>query len=173
MTSLQEVYDRLNTLATSLWAVQERPILGWGIGRFPAVNTHHHRQFSVDVPWERGFGIASHLDVLGILVELGVVGLILWLLVTVLLCTSLGRATRGLPAGQLYGRPLGVSAILCLVAHLATGLTVDLRFFDFSSIMIMMLVGAVVGLQAQQARPPSSTAGAGVRQRTALGTPAG
>ncbi|WP_216870825.1 O-antigen ligase family protein [Modestobacter excelsi] len=160
--SPDEIQDRLNNIATSLWAFPREPISGWGIGRFTAVNTYHHQQWSPAVPWQRGFGIASHLDSLGILVELGIIGLALWLAIFVLVYTRLVRATRRLPADGMYGRALGLTALFCLVAQTVTGLTVDLRFFDFPNIMVMVLAGAVIGHQQQQAHlaePRSSADG--------------
>jgi O-antigen ligase len=150
--SPSEVQDRLNTLATSIWAFEQKPLTGWGIGRFPAVNTYHHQQYSSEVPWERGFGISSHLDTLGILVELGIIGLAFWIVVLILIYSRLVRATRQLPVGEMYGRPLGLTALLCLVAQSTTGLTVDLRFFDFPNILIMLLAGATIGWQRERAR---------------------
>jgi hypothetical protein len=52
----------------------------------------------------------------------------------------------------MYGRPLGLTALLCLVAQTVTGLTVDLRFFDFPNIIVMLLAGAAIGWQREQAR---------------------
>jgi O-antigen ligase len=149
--SVNEVHDRLNTLATSVWAFEHKPILGWGIGRFPAVNTYHHQQYSPEVPWQRGFGIASHLDALGVLVELGVIGLALWVVLLILIYTTLIKATYRLPAQGMYGRPLGMTALLCLLAQSITGLTVDLRFFDFPNIIVMLLAGAAIGWQRKLA----------------------
>ena len=150
--SASEVQDRLNTIATSFWAFEQKPLTGWGIGRFAAVNTYHHQQYSPEIPWQRGFGISSHLDTLGILVELGIIGLAFWMVVLVLIYSRLVRATRQLPVGEMYGRPLGLTALLCLVAQSTTGLTVDLRFFDFPNIIVMLLAGAAIGWQREQAR---------------------
>jgi O-antigen ligase len=150
--SPSEVQDRLNTFATSIWAFEQKPLMGWGIGRFAAVNTYHHQQYSPEIPWQRGFGISSHLDTLGILVELGIIGLAFWIFVLILIYSRLVRATRQLPVREMYGRPLGLTALLCLVAQSTTGLTVDLRFFDFPNIIVMLLAGAAIGLQREQAR---------------------
>ena len=142
--SESEIQDRLNILATSLWAVGEKPVFGWGIGRFAAVNTYHHQQWSPATPWDRGYGISSHLDLLGIMAELGVVGLSLWVTVLVLIARLLVRTYRTVPATGLTEKPLVLTAMLALVALLAAGLTVDLRFFDFPNIAVMVLVGAAV-----------------------------
>lgn len=143
--SLDELSDRLNTMATSWWAMQERPVAGWGIGRFAYVNTYHHQQWSTEVEWRRGYGLASHFNELGIAVELGLVGLALWLAVLFLVGRRLIRAVSNLPRDGLYGRDLAVVALIAFIALLATGLTVDLRFFDFSSALVMLLVGTAVG----------------------------
>jgi O-antigen ligase len=150
--SPDEIQDRLNTMATSFWAFPREPLLGWGIGRFTAVNTYHHQQWSPAVPWIRGLGIPSHLDALGILVELGLVGLIFWLVAIVLIYRGVVRAERRLPARGMYGRALGLTALLCLIAQSIVGLTVDLRFFDFPNIVVMLFAGAAVGWQHEQAR---------------------
>ena len=67
MGSKGEVWDRLNAIATSIWAFKREPWFGWGISRFPAVNFYDHQQWSNDFPWSRGLGLASHETELGIL----------------------------------------------------------------------------------------------------------
>jgi O-antigen ligase len=145
VASSSELEDRWNTVATSLWAVEREPVTGWGIGRFTAVNTYHHQQWAPEIPWERGFGIPSHLDVLGIFVELGIVGLTLWLAVLGLIVAGLVRAGRLLPARGQYNKPYAVIVLLCILAQVTTGLTVDLRFFDFSNMIVMLLAGSAIG----------------------------
>ena len=142
--SAGEVQDRLNTLATSIWALERKPLLGWGILRFSSVNTDHHQQWSPSTPWERGFGIPSHFDIVGIAVELGVVGLILWVGILYLVIRRVAQAVRRLPEQGIYNRPLAWTALMCLIALITTGLTVDLRFFDFCNIIVWLLAGAVV-----------------------------
>ena len=87
--SMNEVHDRLNANQTALWAFARKPVAGWGIGRFPTVNTYHHQQWSPDVPWIRGYGVVAHETELGILAELGVIGLALWICVLVLVIRRL------------------------------------------------------------------------------------
>ena len=143
--STSEVEDRLNTIATSIWAVERQPLIGWGIGRYTSVNTYHHQQWSPSVSWERGYGINSHFDALGILVELGIVGFVLWATVLIWILLELGRAARRLPDEGLYNRPLALTASMAFVAWMTTGLTVDLRLFDFPNIVVMLLAGAALG----------------------------
>ncbi len=74
------------------------------------------------------------------------------MVVLVLIYIRLVHATRRLPPGSMYGRSLGVTALLCLVAQTIAGLTVDLRFFDFPNIVVMLMAGTVIGWQRHQAR---------------------
>jgi O-antigen ligase len=140
-----EVYDRLNSMKTALWAIEENPLAGWGIGRFQAVNTYHHQQWAPDVPWERGYGIVSHSNELGIAAELGLIGLALWLAVLGLIVYKLFRGFSAAPADSLCGRPLAMIAIIAVAIMLCSGLTVDLRFFDFAPAVVFLLAGVAVG----------------------------
>ena len=63
--SQQEVWDRLNGIATSIWAFKREPWFGWGISRFSAVNFYDHQQWSNDIPWIRGLGIRLTRDRIG------------------------------------------------------------------------------------------------------------
>ncbi|MCA1706606.1 MAG: O-antigen ligase family protein [Actinobacteria bacterium] len=139
-----EVEDRLNSLATSIWAVQEKPLAGWGIGRFVTVNTYHHQQWSPDIEWIRGYGAASHFNEFGIAAELGLVGLGLWLAVLVLVFRRLVMAVRLLPQGTA-GSGLAIFALLAFIVWLVAGATVDLRFLVFANALVMLLVGIAVG----------------------------
>jgi O-antigen ligase len=145
VSSVSEVDDRLNTLATSLTAIEQRPLLGWGIGRFAQVNTYLHQQWEPSIPFLRGYAIASHENELGIATELGLIGLALWLLVVGLLIRVLLRSVRRLPVDELHGRGLGLLAITVFSTWVVCGLTVDLRFFDFANLLVFLLVGAAVG----------------------------
>ena len=154
-----EVWDRLNTIATSIWAFKREPWFGWGISRFVAVNTFDHQQWSNDIPWVRGLGIASHETELGILVELGILGLLLWLCVLVPLIGLLLQAYWILPSAGLTGRRLAFVAICALATQLVAGAFADLRLLDFPMCMVFLICGMAVGardreLAARRPRPP-------------------
>lgn len=141
-----EVDDRLNSMATSFWAIKQKPFFGWGIGRYAEVNTYYHKQWSPSIDYRRGYAISSHENELGIAAELGLVGLALWLLVLALLITALVRAFRRLPATGLSGRPLALIALTVLGTWFVCGFTVDLRYFDFPNLLTFVLIGAVAGV---------------------------
>lgn len=148
--SAGEVWDRLNGIATSIWAFKREPWFGWGINRFPAVNFFDHQQWSNDVPWRNGLGIASHETELGILVELGILGLLLWLCVIVPLIGLLLQAYRILPPSGLAGRRLAFIGICALATQIVSGAFADLRLLDFPICMVFLICGLAVGARDRE-----------------------
>jgi O-antigen ligase len=148
--SVSEVHDRLNTIQTALWASAEKPLLGWGIGRFRTVNTYHHQQWSPDVPWARGFDMVSHQNELGILAELGLLGLALWIGVIALCVYRLCVAYRKLSDDSLTGKPMALTALMAVAVLVVSGLTVDLRYLDFPTTAVFLLIGVAVGWSDRQ-----------------------
>jgi O-antigen ligase len=140
-----EVESRLNDIQTALWAFAREPVEGWGVGRFQAVNSYHHQQWSPDTTWSLGLGEVSHQNELAILAELGIVGLAAWICVLALIARRLWTAYRMLPADELCGKPLVVLAIMAMAILVCAGMTVDLRYFAFAITVIFLLVGITVG----------------------------
>ena len=157
--SAGEVWDRLNAIATSIWAFKRDPWFGWGISRFQAVNFYDHQQWSNAIPWANGLGVASHETELGILVELGLFGLLLWLCVIVPMIGLLLQAYWILPSSGLMGRRLAFIGICALATQIVSGAFADLRLLDFPICMVFLICGMVVGardreLAARKPRPP-------------------
>jgi O-antigen ligase len=121
------------------------PLHGWGIGRFQAVNSYHHQQWSPDTAWSAGLGEVSHENELAILAELGVIGLVAWLGVLALVARRLWRAYGELPDHDVCGKPLVILSVMAVAIMVLAGMTVDLRYFDFSTTLIFLLVGVTVG----------------------------
>ena len=107
--SSNEVYDRLNIMATSFKAILDHPIFGVGIGRFTKFNTDHHVAWSQEIDWNRGWSIASHENELGITAELGLPGGLLWIALLVGIAWKLVSAYRRLPPSGLLGQGFAVS----------------------------------------------------------------
>ncbi|GAA5110971.1 O-antigen ligase family protein [Pseudonocardia adelaidensis] len=148
--SPSEVQDRLNMIQTSFWAIREEPIVGWGIGRFAQVNTHHHQQWATDINWTRGYGYSSHENELGIAVELGLIGLALWLVVLAMVAYQIVRAFRRLPRAGVDGRTIAVLAVVSVVVWVGSGATVDMRYNDFVNLLVFLIAGAAVGASIRQ-----------------------
>jgi O-antigen ligase len=159
VASERELESRLNDIQTALWAFERKPIEGWGIGRFPAVNTYHHQQWSPDVVWSNGYGEIMHQTELGILAELGLIGLAAWICVLALVAYRLWNAYKTLPDHDLCGKPIAVIAIMAVVIQVGTGLTVDLRYFDFSTAVIFLLVGIAIGCSDRHKRALAAPGG--------------
>jgi O-antigen ligase len=157
--SKSEVWDRLNAIATSIWAFKREPWFGWGISRFVAVNTFHHQQWNNDIPWVRGLGIPAHETELGILVDLGLLGLLLWLAIIVTLIFLLLQAYWILPSTGLAGRRMAFIAISALTTQIAAGAFADLRLLDFPVCLVFLICGIAVGARdrertARKPKPP-------------------
>lgn len=168
--SVNEVDDRLNNAATALWAVQEKPFAGWGIARFTAVNTYYHQRWSDDVPWTRGYGYSSHENELGIATELGLIGLLLWLVVVGLVVRRLVvvmRDARSVVDMRQYG--LAFVAFTSVLVWISVGFTNDLRYFDFANCVVMLLAGMTIGLHGRARR--SGTSGRTARPVTVYRRP--
>lgn len=174
VASAGEVWDRLNAIATSIWAFKREPWFGWGISRFQAVNIYDHQQWSNSIPWANGLGIASHETELGILVELGLLGLLLWLCVIVPLIGLLLQAYWVLPSSGLMGRRLAFIGICALATQLVSGAFADLRLLDFPICVVFLVCGMAVGardreLAARNPRPPLWLATPALSARDAAG----
>lgn len=165
LLSSYEIQDRLNMAATAFWAIGQKPIAGWGITRFDSVNTYHHKQWSQDVPWFRGYGIEAHFLELGITTELGFIGLALWLPILFLAFRRLRSVAKvaSRSPDALVSREL--VALIAVIGGMwtLTGFTVDLRFLPFANSMVWLLMGVAVGTadrpsQAQESGP-AATAG--------------
>ena len=157
--SVGEVQDRLNAIATSIWAFKREPWLGWGISRFQAVSFYDHQQWSNDIPWIRGLDTPAHETELGILVELGILGLLLWLCVIVPMIGLLLQAYWILPSAGLIGRRLAFVAICALATQIVSGAFADLRLLDGPTCIVFLICGMAVGardreLAAHRPRPP-------------------
>jgi O-antigen ligase len=148
--SVGEVQDRLNGIVTSIWAFKREPWFGWGISRFQAVSFYDHQQWSNDVPWIRGLGSPSHETELGILVELGILGLLLWLCVLVSIIGLLVQAYWILPSAGLIGRRLAFVAICAMCTQIVSGSFADMRLIDGPTCMMFLICGIAVGVRDRE-----------------------
>ncbi|MCA1704456.1 MAG: O-antigen ligase family protein, partial [Actinobacteria bacterium] len=69
----------------------------------------------------------------------------LWLAVLFLVGRRLIHAVTNLPRDGLCGPDLAVVALIAYISLIVTGLTVDVRFFDFANALVMLLIGAAIG----------------------------
>jgi O-antigen ligase len=90
----QPIWDRKNSNAAALRMLADRPLLGFGWGRFPVESGEYYRQ-PLDYPLT--FVRDLHNTYLANAVELGLIGALLWLVATVV--AVVGSITRRGPPG--------------------------------------------------------------------------
>ena len=143
--SVNEAQDRLNAAATGLWAIQQKPFFGWGLGRFPAINSVHHRAWG-DTPWKRGYGIYPHDTQIAIGTESGLMGLTLWLLIVVSMLVASRRAWRALPRSGLVSRNLVLAFWCTTISWFVIASLIDMRLFAFPTAILFMFGGICAGI---------------------------
>jgi O-antigen ligase len=135
-TNVYNISTRLLIATASLELAKERPVLGTGYGTFDEAKTNLTFDTG-SLPWDALYGYTSHNTYLTILVELGAVGLALfvlpWLAVGV---GALRQMRRRDPTNWLTLGLLGSIVVIAL-----TALSTDLRFFSFVPALIWILVG--------------------------------
>lgn len=157
VTSTSETHDRLNAATTAVWGIGQEPVFGWGIGRFTALNTEHHKAYGT-TPWERGYGIHPHDTQLAVGAELGLVGLAIWLGILAALVLMGRRARRTLPRAGLVSRNLvGVFWVVAL-SWLVTASLIDARLFTFVGALLFLMAGIMAGV-GDRAQMPQAPAG--------------
>jgi O-antigen ligase len=145
VTSAQEAEARLNIIATGVWAIEQKPVFGWGIGRFVNVNTIHHKGWG-NAKWQHGYGLVSHETQIGIGAELGALGLGVWLLALISIGVVSRRAWRALPRSGIASRWL-VLCFWCVgIAWLVTSSLIDMRFFAGANALFFVWAGIVAAL---------------------------
>ena len=174
VTSTNETEDRLNAAATGIWAIEQKPILGWGLGRFPAINTIHHQAWG-DTPWKRGYGIFPHDTQIGIGAELGLAGLSLWLMIIFSMVVASRRAYRTLPRSGLISRNLAVVFWCVAIAWGVSASLIDMRLFSFANTLLFIFGGMCAGLADAYVRDESEDEDAespGIVASAVVGPPA-
>jgi O-antigen ligase len=161
VTSVNETQDRLNAFATGVWAIEQKPVFGWGLGTFPSINSVHHKAWK-DTPWNRGYGIFPHDTQVGTGAELGLVGLGLWLMIIISMIIASGRAWRALPRSGLISRGLASSFWCVFIAWAATASLIDIRLFAFANTVFFLFGGMCAGL-ADKAKKEAEEASAETR----------
>jgi O-antigen ligase len=151
-----QIQDRLNIEATGLWAVGQKPLLGWGLGRYGLVNTYDHRAWG-DTPWLRGYGDIAHDTAMGIAVELGLIGLAAWCAVLGAVVAVGARAWRALPESGVVSRELVVAFALAAAAWLVNASLIDIRLFALPTSVVFAWAGALAALTARAHADASRT----------------
>jgi O-antigen ligase len=114
----QPLWDRQNSNAAALRMLADRPLLGFGWGRFPVESGEYYRQ-GPDYPLT--FVRSLHNVYLAHAVELGLIGALLWLVATIVAVVS-SITRRGPPALHLWKIGLIAWGICYAISALSTPL---------------------------------------------------
>ena len=142
VTSSSEVNSRLNDIATHQWAIDQKPVFGWGIARYVTVNTDHHHHWN-NLAWANGMGDIGHNTFLVIASELGLIGLGIWLALLAAVGLVTLRAWRVLPAAGVASRRLVFAFWCASAAWISIALTIDMRLFAVITAILFAWAGII------------------------------
>jgi O-antigen ligase len=124
---------------------QDRPLLGFGFGQFPEAKLPYLADRTTSLNLELIRPLAHHNTYLSLLVELGLLGLVLFLVTMGLWARYAWQLSRG------HGRPACVRAhgvlLLCALATYGVQMLFhDVSFTSVDNSIIFLLAGTAVGL---------------------------
>lgn len=143
--SAGEVESRLNDWATAIWGFKQKPAFGWGVARFPELNTVHHQAWP-GVDWQLGWGYLSHNTHLAFAAEFGMVGVVLWVGILGAIVVHTVRAFRRLPRNGLISRAFVLAFWLSFAAWVINAAVIDVRLFVAINTIIFTWAGIIAGL---------------------------
>jgi O-antigen ligase len=148
LKSQSQVDVRIVIMDAMVQMFQAKPVLGWGYGTINQYISQYYRQ--VDSYLIDRFE-TSHNTYLTILVELGLVGFILYLFPVVWLFAASVQAWRGPPKMESAQRLLLGVLWLAVLQHFIVSNFMDMRFFSFAITLWWMNLGLIANLVYQHA----------------------
>lgn len=143
--SASEIESRFNDWATAWWGFTHKPTFGWGIGRFPELNTLHHQAWP-GVAWKWGWGYISHNTYLAYAAEIGVIGAGLWIAVLVAIVLRTRTTWRRLPRHGVVSRGFVLAFWLAMASMCVNAMVIDVRLFPAILIPLFAWAGVISGL---------------------------
>lgn len=136
-TETGTVQTRVALRDVALQLAAEKPLFGWGPGRFDEAK--NAAEFTSEgIPITTVLATTSHDTYLTLLVELGAIGLLLYSLPFLIL------AVRGLRQRRaLYDRWLLAGSLASLLVIFVTASTLDFRFFSFAQLIPFVFLAIV------------------------------
>lgn len=145
VTSESEIDARLNDIATAIWGIQHKPIFGWGISRYPALNSEHHQAWG-GIDWNLNNGFVSHNTHMANAAELGIIGLSLWAMVILSVIIVSIRTYRAVPRRGLLSKGLVLAFWGAGAAWLINATVIDMRLFPFINALTFVWAGIIAGM---------------------------
>jgi len=145
VTAMKPVYDRINLYGTSLRMFVDKPLFGCGFGNFrKASPTYVHRIRGI--PYRDVTLLSTHDTLVGILVELGLVGFIPLLLILFYIFKHTVRLYHNLFLGPFLGKGLVAAFWGISTVFLVNMQFIEMRYFLFPNSLFFLLAGIIVGM---------------------------
>jgi O-antigen ligase len=154
LLSREPIYNRVALAATAVNMILERPLLGWGFGRYTFIEEkrRHLTSFAgVRAHWAWGPGV-PHNEVFHILILVGLVGFLSYLAAVGGAWRAAVAVYRHHPAPASAAHAVVLTALAALAMYMVNGLFCDLMFDFNASNQVFVLLGAAVGLVEPQER---------------------
>jgi O-antigen ligase len=147
---MQEVDIRIQLFERSLKMFADRPISGTGLGQFLPVSLNEYRG---------GAGVAEevseqtqHFHLVGMLVELGLLGLLPYIAVVLLVLRRTFRLMRVMPAAGFLGPNLMLTIAVIWLVYLTNNMFVEPSSFIFINSVPFTVGGMADGFYTQYMR---------------------
>lgn len=147
----ESTYMRAAFAYVSLEMIKERPVAGFGFNQFNVANLPYLSDRSTDIRLESIRGYVHHNSYLSLLVDLGIVGFMLYALVIAAWLRESWRIWRDqhIPA---WGRGTGLVAISVAAVHFIQMAFHEVSFSSIENGILMSCFGMVLAVRRQFAR---------------------
>ena len=124
----------------SLEMFRDRPLLGFGYGNYELSNDPYFERSSVPL---RGNGEGQHNTILGLLVELGIIGTLPYLYIYGFFIRSALKQSRTRDGRNPVGREMAATQLALLLGIVVYMQFSDVRFFNVVNEIVFWMSGVV------------------------------
>lgn len=142
---VQEIDIRLALLEKSYFLFTEKPLMGIGLAQFIPASTRSYKGRTAFVAEEAETQF-QHNHLLGIMTELGLEGLLVYLAITILILRRMAQLTGKLPGSGIMGRNLGIVIFAIWCVYLNNNLFVEPSNSLFINAVPFVFAGLADGL---------------------------
>jgi len=151
MGTMNTVHYRIELVYETAEIFMDHPFFGVGFMNFEESALRYRKPRDVPVFGHIDIGVGgnavSHNILVTIIAEQGIAGLVPFLLVFVVVALRSVRAYRALPREGLISKDYVVCVWCAIAAYFANAMFLELRYFEYVSVLFFFLIGAMVGMQ--------------------------
>ncbi len=138
------IYDRINLYGASIRMITEKPIFGFGLNSFQNESIKYFHKIP-DIPFT-GVGLIPHDTFIGVLVELGIVGMLIYLMIYLSIIKYSMKVYHSY-APDTDERDISILLWCLMSAYIVSSLFIDMRWFLFANSYIYAIVGVVISIE--------------------------